>query len=280
MAKLVGKAALDMSAWDDLYDDSSGADIGEHDEDHFIATTDAHTFSVEGQGFDYEEIDDDIFPTDGTVHSFSAATGSKLDFSITKMSDDATTIASYVVTEDWDAFASDVFSGKDKIVGSRHDDHIRGFFGADKMSGGKGDDVISGDAGADTLAGGAGADSFNANEASDSTSTNHDAVTDFDTGSDVFGLTRAVTGIEAAITNGTLSQNHFDDDLESQIGASELGLNHAVLFEVDDGGAYDGHVFLVVNWNGSAGYQANADLVIDVTGISGALGTDNFVDLS
>jgi Ca2+-binding RTX toxin-like protein len=276
MAKLVAKKALDMSAWDNLFDDSSGADIGEHDNNHFIATTDHHTFTVTGEEFDYEEIDDDIVPTDGTVHTFSAAEDGKTLFNITKMAEDATTLAQYVATEDWDAFASDFFSGKDKIVGSRHDDFMRGFFGADKISGGKGNDTILGDAGGDTLAGGAGADHFNFNEASDSPLVTPDAIVDFDAGADVIGLKVDVTNIENSIANGTLSKNHFGDDLEAQIGNGELGLHSAVLFGVNDGGAYDGHVFLVVNLNGTAGYQAGPDLVLDVTGISGTLGTDNF----
>lgn len=277
MAKLVAKAALDMSAWDNQYSDSSGADIGEHDSNHFIASTAIHTFTVTGTGFDYEEIDDDIFPTDGTVQSFSAAENGNSQFTITGMSDDADTIATYVASEDWDAFASDVFSGKDKIVGSRHDDHVRGFFGADHINGGKGDDLIGGDAGADTLAGGAGADQFLYNEASDSTGALFDAVTDFDAGADTFGLTKVISAVEDPIHNGTLSRNHFNEDLAAQIGASDLGIGHAVLFDVNDGGRYDGHTFLVVNWNGTAGYQANADLVIDVTGITGTLDADNFI---
>lgn len=277
MAKLVAKAALDMSAWDNQFNDSSGADIGEHDSTHFVATTPIHTFSLTGVGFDYEEIDDDIFPTDGEVHTFSASENGNSQFTITGMADDATDIATYVASEDWDAFASDVFSGNDKIVGSRHDDHVRGFTGADKINGGKGDDQIGGDAGNDTLTGGLGADQFLYNEASDSTGTLFDKVTDFDAGNDTFGLTKAVVAIEDPITNGTLRQNHFNEDLAAQINGSDLSLNSAVLFGVNDGGRYDGHTFLVVNWNGTAGYQANADLVIDVTGITGTLSEDNFV---
>jgi hypothetical protein len=279
MAKIVGKTALDMTNWENQFNESSGADIGEHDETHFIATTDEHTFTAEGVGFEYEEIDDDIFPTDGEVHSFSVADTERLNFSITEMNVDATDVATYVAAEDWDGFASDVFSGQDTIIGSRHDDHIRGFFGADRMNGGKGNDVISGDAGADTLKGGAGEDSFNFNEADDSTGVNFDAVGDFDTGADVFGVIRAVNEIEDPINNGILRKNHFDADLEAQIGAGELGVDGAVLFTVGDGGRYDGHTFLIVNYSDNGGYQAGRDLVVDVTGISGALGTDNFIEI-
>ena len=279
MAKLVGKTALDMTNWDNQFNESSGADIGEHDEDHFIATTDEHTFSATGVGFEYEEIDDDIFPTDGEVHTFSVSDTNRLNFTITGMSDDATDIATYVATDDWDGFASDVFSGKDTIIGSRHDDHIRGFVGADRMNGGKGNDLISGDAGADTLAGGAGDDQFNFNEAADSTSALFDTVTDFNTAGDLFGVDTVVNEIEDPINNGTLRKNHFDADLEAQIDAGDLGTDGAVLFTVNDGGRYDGHTFLIVNYSDSGGYQAERDLVIDVTGISGSLGTDHFISI-
>jgi Ca2+-binding RTX toxin-like protein len=270
MAKIVGKTALDMGNWDNQFNESSGADIGEHDESHFIATTAEHTFSAEGEGFEYEEIDDDIFPTDGTVHSFSVSDTTGLNFTITRMSDDATDIALYVASEDWDGFAVDVFSGKDTIVGSRHDDLVRGFDGADRISGGRGNDILSGDDGGDTLRGGSGDDRFYYNE-------RIDTITDFTTADDVFGLTLAVDEVEDPITGGTLRQNHFDSDLAAQIGSGELGLGGAVLFGVSDGGRYDGHTFLVINFNSQAGYQASLDLVIDVTGISGALDTDNFI---
>jgi hypothetical protein len=191
------------------------------------------------------------------------------------MSDDASTIASYVASEDWDAFASDVFSGKDNIVGSAFADHIRGFFGADRLSGGKGADIMHGDAGADTMAGGKGDDAFYYNEASDSTGVLFDTVKGFNTAADAFGLTRPVHDIEDPIHNGTLRPNHFDTDLAAQIGPGDLSVNGALLLDVD-GGAYDGRTFLIVNFNGTAGYQAGKELVIDVTGMSGNLGLDNF----
>ena len=58
--------------------------------------------------------------------------------------------------------------------------------------------------------------------------------------------------------------------------AAALPLHDAVLFTPNAGGLA-GHTFLIVDANGTAGYQAGADYVIDVTGITGTLGHSNFI---
>jgi hypothetical protein len=88
-----------------------------------------------------------------------------------------------------------------------------------------------------------------------------------------------VSGIDAAVTHGTLDTGaSFDADLAAAIGAGQLGSHHAVLFTADSSSTgLDGHTFLVVDVNGTAGYQAGQDLVIDVTGYTGTLSAGEFI---
>jgi Ca2+-binding RTX toxin-like protein len=162
--------------------------------------------------------------------------------------------------------------------------------------GGASNDVLVGGAKADTFdlshggtdsaQGGGGADLFTASAhdtfiygaVSDSTSVNYDTIGQLDFGSDLFrvGTIGAVTGVDAAITAGALSTATFDSDLAADVDAGHLAAHHAVLFTADSG-TLSGHTFMIVDENGVAGYQAGADLVIDVTGAAGTLATGNFI---
>jgi Ca2+-binding RTX toxin-like protein len=116
------------------------------------------------------------------------------------------------------------------------------------------------------------------NAVSDSTSSNYDVITQLNTVNVMFhtsGIGGATTGIDAAVTTGSLSTPTFDSDLATDVGAGQLAAHHAMLFTAD-AGTLSGHTFLVVDENGTAGYQAGADLVIDVTGATGTLTTANF----
>jgi hypothetical protein len=161
--------------------------------------------------------------------------------------------------------------------------------------GGAGNDVLVGGAKADTFdlshggtdsAQGGGADLFTASAhdtfiygvVSDSTSVNYDTIGQLDFGTDLFRVSTigAVTGIDAAIATGALSTATFDSDLAAGVDAGHLSAHHAVLFTADSG-TLSGHTFMIVDENGVAGYQAGADLVIDVTGAAGTLATGNFI---
>ena len=139
--------------------------------------------------------------------------------------------------------------------------------------------TIIGGAGSDTLTGGAGADTFVYNAVSDSTGSAYDTIHSLDFASDLLntGAIGALpSAIDAAVINGALSTATFDGDLATAIGAGQLGAQHAVLF-TPDAGTLSGETFLIVDENGAAGYQAGADLVIDVTGFSGSLTVANFI---
>ena len=58
--------------------------------------------------------------------------------------------------------------------------------------------------------------------------------------------------------------------------SGQLAASHAILVNVT-GGTLSGSTLLVVDANGVAGYQAADDYVLDVTGMSGALTTADFI---
>jgi large repetitive protein len=132
---------------------------------------------------------------------------------------------------------------------------------ANTLVGGTGNDVITGLGRGDTLTGGGGADTFVYTAVSDSTGRGYDTITDFNASADLIDLWFQVTGVDTAITSGSLSQWSIDSNLASAVGAAKLGAHHAVLF-TPNAGVLSGKTLLIVDANGVAGYQANADLVI------------------
>ncbi len=167
-------------------------------------------------------------------------------------------------TDTMDIDGSHVHSGSLQLLGSAGADTLTGGTMADTITGGSGIDHITGGGGQDMLSGGAAADVFVYIAVGDSTvkntSNNFDHVTDFDFAADKFDFTIAVSGVDAAVTGvtapvGGLIAGALKTDLAG------LGANHAVLYT-----STDAHLYLVVDANGTVGFQANADYVIDVTG--------------
>jgi Ca2+-binding RTX toxin-like protein len=138
---------------------------------------------------------------------------------------------------------------------------LMGGHGSDQFIGGSGNDQLLGSGGADSLTGGAGADTFHYSQASDSTGALYDSILDFQFGADRIDLPVAVTGFDAAIAAGTLSEASFDADLTAVFGAAALGAGHAAWF-TPNGGDLAGQTFLIVDGNGIAGYQPGQDYVI------------------
>jgi Ca2+-binding RTX toxin-like protein len=154
-----------------------------------------------------------------------------------------------------------------KLDGSAETDGVFEFIagnGNDVLIGGAGDDEITGGAGADRIIGGGGADTLFVNATSHSTSSGYDIIVGFDTAQDIFDLASGgAGGIGPTVCNGRLSTGNFDNQLANAIGDGELGLNQAVIFKPDDGNLA-GHIFLVVDRNLVAGYQAGADMVFEL----------------
>jgi Ca2+-binding RTX toxin-like protein len=147
--------------------------------------------------------------------------------------------------------------------------------GSDTLAGGAGADSLQGGRGADHLTGGVGADVFVYKSALESSGAGYDTITGLDFSSDTIDVNK-VTGIDAAITTGSLSMASFDTDMAAQFTPAHLLKHHAALFTAD-AGDLAGHTFLVVDANGNAGYQAGGDYVFDVTGATGTLTLADFV---
>jgi len=130
----------------------------------------------------------------------------------------------------------------------------------------------------DRLTAGAGDDQFVYGSAAGSTGKHHDTIGNFDFSHDSFVFHNAVTGIDTAISTGTLSTSSFNNDLAAAVNGSTLGAGHAVLFTANAGNLA-GHTFLVVDMDGSAGYQSGHDLVVELVGAQNTnqLSTSDFI---
>jgi serralysin len=152
-------------------------------------------------------------------------------------------------------------AGNDVLVASANGANLLGGGGNDALTGGAGRDGLTGGSGADRMTGGAGNDTFVYGLATDSTSTTHDVITDFDASHDRLSVDVANATLQATITSGTLGGSHFDAQLAVAMVSLQPG--DAVLFTPTKGNLA-GEYFLVVDYNNKAGYQAGQDLVIEL----------------
>lgn len=168
-------------------------------------------------------------------------------------------------------------SGDDALLSGNGDDALRGRAGSDFLQGGNGLDSLTGGSGSDQFYGGNGGDFFIYNGASDSTGIHFDLIFDFDAAEDRFITSPAVTGVDHKITHGRLDTATFDADLEARVDAAHLAAHHAVLFKPNHGD-HASFQFLVIDLNGTAGFQTDADLIIRLVGAShlGDLGPEDF----
>jgi hypothetical protein len=143
---------------------------------------------------------------------------------------------------------------------------INGTSGNDAITVGNNNYHLVGGAGADLLTVGMGHDMFVYNATSDSTGPTYDTIVGFDAMRDQIQLGTSVSGIDSAVHSGALDSGaNFNAELAAAVGPDQLDPHFAVLFTATSG-SLSGHTFLIVDTNGLAGYQAGADLVIDVTG--------------
>lgn len=152
--------------------------------------------------------------------------------------------------------------GDDTIDGGKRNDKLFGGDGKDFLIGGLGDDALSGGRDADKLNGGDGLDTFVYKSAKESHGKHFDTVVGADfSAQDRFDTKNPVTGVDNTIATGTLSKATFDADLAAAADAAHLSAGHAVVFTPDTGG-FAGTTFLIIDGNGTAGYQAGDDLVV------------------
>ncbi|GCA90710.1 serralysin C [Microcystis aeruginosa NIES-4264] len=151
--------------------------------------------------------------------------------------------------------------------------------GNNNITGNSGNNQINGANGADTLTGGLGADTF-VFQFGQSTIAASDQITDFAINSDKIDLlTQGGTAMNApsnfsraANSTVTTLQNLvnqvFTDANGATTGNQELAVNSAALVQVTTG-AIAG-TYLVIN-DSTAGFQSSNDLLINITGFTGAL---------
>lgn len=140
-------------------------------------------------------------------------------------------------------------------------------------------DRVDAGGGADHLTAGTGRDVFVYKSAGESTGTHYDTLTAMDFNSqDRFDLSFKLLGVDAKITKGALSTATFDTNLAAVVNSSHLAAHHAVLF-TPNSGTLRGEIFLVVDANGHAGYQAGHDLVFHLDAASNLsnLDTGDFI---
>ena len=163
------------------------------------------------------------------------------------------------------------------MLGSRYDD---------VLTGGRGDNTFWGGNGSDTMTGGGHVDTYIfqvTDTTNDSTGPAFDTINGFDAAEDFLGLLVGPSVVtpgmgDPNVTHGRLAAAHFNHDLTAAMGADELPAGDAVLFKPSSG-TYDGEWFLVVDINGTAGYQANDDIVIHLHNVHNLdqLDEDNFI---
>lgn len=154
--------------------------------------------------------------------------------------------------------------------------YLQGGHGNDTLIGGAGNDGFEGREGADRLTGGAGSDNFYYNNVGESTGSGFDRITDLDASNDHIRFSSTtVANIDTAVSGGAVTFGNVDAGLAANVGASQLHAGDAVLYSPATG-FLAGHTLLIVDANGVAGYQAGADYVIDVTGMTGTLTTATF----
>ena len=146
---------------------------------------------------------------------------------------------------------------------------LTGGAGKDTLTGGSGNDTLTGGSGGDMLTGGAGNDIFVFTGASDTLVANFDTISDFDIGSDVLKVGKAITDANfktvshAAI--GDLSKDLAATLLATAPGTSTTAIQFAsasAALVTLTGTASDAGTYAVVNNHTAAGFLASADKVI------------------
>ena len=127
---------------------------------------------------------------------------------------------------------------------------------------------------------GNGNDTFVYDDVGESTGVTRDVITGYNALHDKFDLPSgySVAAIDTALTTGTLSTGSFDANLAAAVDAAHLAAGDAVLF-TPNAGTLAGHTFLVIDMNGTAGYQAGQDLVIQLESAThlASLATTDFI---
>ncbi|WP_071189238.1 bluetail domain-containing putative surface protein [Trichormus sp. NMC-1] len=135
------------------------------------------------------------------------------------------------------------------------------------LNGGAGNDLLTGGTGKDTLTGGLGIDRFDYRNLADSVFNSFDVITDFNAtaGNDLFLVSTARTAFNNVGTVATLDTT----GITAKLTTASFAANSAAQF------SFGSRTFVAIN-NATAGFSATADAIIEVTGLTGTLGLNNF----
>jgi Ca2+-binding RTX toxin-like protein len=152
-------------------------------------------------------------------------------------------------------------------TGNAANNIIIGNSGNNILSGGDGSDRLTGGTGKDTLTGGLGADRFDYRNLGDSLLGNFDVITGFNAnaGNDLFLISTARAGFSNAGAVASLNTS----DITAKLTTTNFAANFAAQF------TFGSRTFVAIN-NATAGFSATTDSIIEVTGLTGTLGINNF----
>ncbi len=126
--------------------------------------------------------------------------------------------------------------------------------------------LITGNSAKNTLIGGAGSDRFNDKTLTDSLLANFDVITDFNATDDRFLVATARNGFfnVGAVTSLTAA------GIAEKLTPTLFDANFAARF------SFGSRTFVAIN-NAIAGFNNSTDALVEVTGLTGTLSTNNFV---
>ncbi|MFM6282719.1 MAG: bluetail domain-containing putative surface protein, partial [Dolichospermum sp.] len=139
--------------------------------------------------------------------------------------------------------------------------------GNNVITGNAGNNTLTGGVGKDTLIGGLGVDRFDYRTLADSVFSNFDVITGFNatTGNDLFLVSTARSGFSNAGSVATLDTA----GIAARLTNSVFTANSAAQF------TFGTRSFVAIN-DGTAGFSATTDAIIEVTGLTGTLELNNF----
>ncbi|WP_305791128.1 bluetail domain-containing putative surface protein, partial [Dolichospermum sp. UHCC 0260] len=128
-------------------------------------------------------------------------------------------------------------------------------------------DILTGGLGQDTLTGGAGRDRFDYRNLADSVLGGFDVITDFNakSGNDLFLVASARSAFNNVGSVATLDTT----GISARLTNTAFTANSAARF------SFGSRTFVAIN-DATAGFNANTDAIIEVTGLTGTLGLNNF----
>lgn len=260
---VTGVENIDLQGGDgnDHFTGGAGKDDLEGNGGHNVLNGGLNNDTLESDSNAVDKLDGGKGNDTAVLYKYGATTA--LTFHVTSASSTTKMVGEGTTVKNAENFELHGGSAADHFTTIGGTDTLDGEGGNDVLSAGGGNDFLEGGLGADRLLGGAGHDRFAYYDVAESTGTHHDRIAGFDADQDRFQLPYRITGVDHALHGAKLSQSSFDHDLQHAIGAGKLGADHAVLF-TPGSGSLKGEVFLVIDANGHAGYQAGQDFVIEL----------------